>query len=522
MKRAQCIGIATLILLLVGSTFAQQETETITLSLKGCIIKAMENNLGVAIEVLNPELAEISVDSAREKFLPDLSFSYNRRDNNSASYSFLDAAETVSSLYYDYGSVFNQAIPTGGSFSVSINTYKSESNRSFQSINPRFGSTLTFEFTQPLLKNFGYKNSRKDIIVANNNLAISEKDFETALQDTVYSVEEAYWNLVYSQELLKVRQQSLELARDLLEKNQRAVEVGTLAPIEILNAQATVATREADILDAEAQVKNNEDILKTRINLAAEEEGAEDMTIIPADRPGYERNDVRLQEALSIAMKNRPDLQAARIDLKNQEINFDFAKNQMLPDLSLRASYFSPGISGNQILYQDNNAFSGIVVGVIPGGISNALKDAFNFRYKNWSIGLTLSVPFNTFLSRAAYAQSRVNLEQSQLRLKNQEQQIFLEIKTAVRAVQTNYKRVLAYRAARELSQRQLEAEEEKLKVGLTTNYFVLQYQTDLATAQSTELKALIDYNLSLANLNRVLGTSLEEKSISTSAMLGN
>ncbi len=522
MKRGQCIVIAVLTLILVGGAFAQQETKTITLSLETCIIKAMENNLGVAIEVLNPELAEISIAAAREKFLPDLSLNYNRRDTNSASYSFLDAAETVATLYSDYGAVLNQALPTGGSFSVTVDNYKNESNRSFQSINPRYGSTLTFDFTQPLLKNFGYKNSRKDIIVANNNLAISEKDFETALQDTIYSVEEAYWNLVYSQELLKVRRQSLELARDLLEKNQRAVEVGTLAPIEILNAQATVATREADILDAEAQVKNNEDILKTRINLTAEEEYAEEMELIPADRPGYERKEVRLQEALSIAMKNRPDLQAARIALKNREIDFGFAKNQMLPDLSLRASYWSPGVSGDQILYKDNNAFSGIVVGVLPGGFSDALKDAVNFRYKNWQIGLTLSVPFNTFLSRANYAQARVNLEQSQLNLKNQEQQIFLEIKNAVRAVQTNYKRVLAYRAARELSEKQLEAEEEKLKVGLTTNYFVLQYQTDLATAQSTELKALIDYNLSLANLNRVLGTSLEEKSISTRAMLAN
>jgi len=198
MKRGQCIVIAVLTLILVGGAFAQQETKTITLSLETCIIKAMENNLGVAIEVLNPELAEISIAAAREKFLPDLSLNYNRRDTNSASYSFLDAAETVATLYSDYGAVLNQALPTGGSFSVTVDNYKNESNRSFQSINPRYGSTLTFDFTQPLLKNFGYKNSRKDIIVANNNLAISEKDFETALQDTIYSVEEAYWNLVYS------------------------------------------------------------------------------------------------------------------------------------------------------------------------------------------------------------------------------------------------------------------------------------------------------------------------------------
>ncbi len=372
------------------------------------------------------------------------------------------------------------------------------------------------------MKNFGLKVSRREIIIARNNRDISENTFKKILQDTIYNVEEAYWNLVYSIENLKVRRQSLKLARDLLERNKRAVEVGSLAPIEILNAQADVATREADILEAEAMVKNNEDLLKTIINLAAEEEGVNTTKITPKDKPAYEETEVNLDEAFLKALENRPDLNAMRIDLKNREFDLSYTRNQLLPDLSFQASYWSDGVTGDQILYENGDALRGAVIGTIPGNPGDALRDVFDFKYRNWSIGLTLSIPINSIISRAAHAQARVNLDQAMLRLKNQEQQIFLEITTAVRAVQTNFKRAQAYKVARELAEKKLEAEEEKLRVGLSTNYFVLQYQRDLATAQTQELKAVIDYNLSLALLNKASGVSLKNKNIKISEILGD
>lgn len=512
--------IILMIVLITSSSVAQEKGKSLSLSLEDCIVKAIENNLGVSIAVLSPELSDISVALANEKFMPSMSFSFSKRDTNAPSFSFLDAAEQVATVTDNYSAQLSQLIPTGASFTVTLDGYKTDTNRSFQSINPRYGSTLTLDFAQPLLRNFGFKMSRREIIIAQNNRDISLQDLKTSLQNTLYSVEEAYWNLVYSIELLKVREQSLKLARDLLEKNKRAVEIGTLAPIEILNAQATVATREADILDAQAQVLNNEDILKTIINLEAEMKEAGSVRLVPTEKPVYEKRDVNLEEAITTALMNRPDLEATRSDIKNREFNLSYAKNQLLPDLSLRASYWSPGITGDQILYLNNNAFTGVVVGSIPGSSSEALKDAINFKYKNWSLGLTLTLPLNNLLSRASYAQARVNLEQAALRLKNQEQQALLEIKTAVRAVHTNYQRVEAYRVARELAERQLEAEEEKLRVGMTTNYFVLQYQRDLTTAQSQELRAIVDYNLSLARLNRSLGISLDEKNIKVSEVL--
>ena len=512
------IGIVIfLTLVMTTASLAQQEKKA--LSLEDCVLKAMKNNLGVAVEILYPELADINVSLSKEKFLPQLSFDLSRRNTNQASFSWIEAAETVTSERNDYTAQITQLIPTGGNFSISLSNYMNDSNRVTNTINPIYSSTLRFNFTQPLLRNFGFKISRREIIIAKNNMDISENQFKRVLQQTIYSVEEAYWNLVYNIEILKVRKQSLKLAQDLLEKNKRAVEVGTLAPIEILSAQSAVATREADILAAEAQVKNNEDLLKTIINLAAEEEGAEFATIIPTEKPVYEKKEVSLDEAMHTAMENRPDLLVTRMSLKNSEINLSYTRNQLLPDLSLQASYWSPGISGDQILFDPADRFTPTGE-IIPGSPSDALKDAIGFKYDNWSIGLTLTIPLNTILSRASYAQARVNLDQSTLRMKDQEQQLFLEIKNVVRAVQTDYKRVQAYKLARELAEKKLEAEEEKLRVGITTPYFVLQYQTDLTTAQTNELKAIIDYNLSLASLNRALGTSLKEKNISFSNIL--
>ncbi len=489
-----------------------------SLSLQDCILIAMKNNLGIQSAVLSPQLAETQVAWAKEKFMPRLSFGHTRQSNSSASYSFIDAAEKVASRYNDLSASVWQSIPTGGTLSVSLSSYKSESNRSFQTINPRYGSTLSFSFSQPFLRNFGSKMSRREIIISQNNRDISESHLRSVLLDTVFTVEQAYWNLIYAIENLKVMQQSLELAKDLLAKNKREVEVGMVAPIEILSAEAEVATREADILQAEIATTNSEDLLKTLINIEASE-GSEPVHIQPSDEPIQEPVEVSLDEALKIALANRPDLQMTRVGLKNKEINVAYAKNQTLPDLNLYTSYWSPGISGTQLLYQDDNPLTGVIIGKLPGGAGASLSDALGLKYSNWQIGLQVSFPVSIFTSRAQYAASKISYEQALVDLASLEQRIFLEIRTAVRAVEINSKRVLGYRAARELAQRKLEAEEKKLKVGLTTNYVVLQYQRDLANARTAELKAVIEHNLTLAYLDKSLGTSLKNKNIFFSAV---
>lgn len=505
MQIKKIINILFFTFILVSSSWAQQTNER-ELTLEDCILHAIRNNLDVAVEIYSTELADISVSSAKEKFLPNLNFNLDRRNTNTVSFSWIEASEQITSKYNNYGVSLNQVIPTGGQFSVSLNADMNDSNQKFITINPRYGSSLVFSFTQPLLRNFGIKTSRREILVAKNNSEISENNLKNILLNTVFSVEESYWNLVFSIETLEVRKKSLKLARDLLEKNQKEVEIGTLAPKEILSAQAEVAAREADILQAETLVKNNKDQLKTLINITDEKGTVE---IIPVDKPGFDQREVSLEESVRLAMENRPDLLSSRVDLENKDLDLTYARNQLLPALNLNANYWSPGVSGDQIIYDPNNPF-GPPIDTIPGSSSDALMDALNFKYNNWSISLTLDIPLNTIFSRASVARANASLEQARVRMKSIEQKAFLEIKTLVRTVQTDYQRVNAYKIARELAEKKLEAEEAKLEAGLSNNYFVLQYQRDLANARSNELRAVIDYNLSLSKLDKALGVSLK------------
>jgi outer membrane protein TolC len=494
----------------ISNIFSGESKEV---SLEDCILMALKNNLSVAIEVLNPELSKLSVSKAKEKFMPEFSFSFNQRSTESASYSWLDSATQVETKFRDYTLNASQFLPTGGSVSLSVVTDKIDSNRNFQTINPRFDSTLRLDVSQPLLKNFGININRREITIARNNRTISLSRFKSLLLDTIYQVENGYWNLVYSIENLAVKQQSLKLAKELLAKNKKSVQIGSLAPIEIKTAEAEVATREADILEAEALIRNNVDNLRTIINLNAGR-GDPDIDIIPTDKPESGNKGIVLQEAIRIAFEKRPDLTENKINIKNKKLDLKYAKNQLMPGLDLQASYWSPGVSGTQILYLDGNPLSNIIIGTVPGAGTESMKDALSFLYNNWSVSLALSVPLSSIISRADVSQAIVSLKQSELLLKDKEQQVLLEIKNVVRDVETNYKRVKAYRVARELTGEKLRAEEEKLRVGLSTNYDLLLAQRDFADARSSELKAIVDYSVSLANQQKVLGITLDEKNI--------
>lgn len=507
------LTVLLIICFLLAPAGLLSQEKVLPLSLKDAVVKAMENNLDITVDVLTPELADISVISAGEKFLPRLSFGYSQERTNSPSFSWIEAAGNISADFNDYQASLRQLVPTGGNLTVSMYSYTYESNQKFQTINPRYSSTLRFNFTQPLLKDFGFKTSRREIRVAQNSFHKSESDFKQQVINTVYSIEEAYWKLVYSLEDLKAKQQSLKLAQNLLEKNKREVEVGMQAPIEVLTAESEVATREADILHAQAQVQNSRDTLAALLNLQNTE--GQIPKIIPEDKPLFKEKRVTMDEGLAAALINRPDLKSLEFTVENRNIDLGYAKNQLLPDLSLNASYWSPGISGSQITYKDNNPLTGEIINVIPGDASQALADSFNFEYNNWSVGFTLTIPTSMVFTRAQHAKAQVELKQAEADLKRQKNQAFLEIRNAVRAVQSNYKRVQAYRKARELAEQTLAAEEKKLEVGLSTNYLVLQLQRDLADTKSAELQALIDYNLSLAALEKAQGTTLDKWDIS-------
>lgn len=510
-RRRRTPALLALATLLSLPGLQAQQVKPGALTLDECIVQAVRRNLGVAVQVIAFHQAGLSVDKAGEKFLPSLSFDFYKDRQNSASFSWMDSSDISSTAARSYSAGVSQSIPFGGSLTMGLGAGQNESNSRFQTINPRYSSKLSFNFTQPLLKDFGWDTSRKDILVSRNNRDIAENDLKNTLLQTVYAVEQAYWELVYQIESLGVQRQSLKLAQDLLEKNRKEIEIGTLAPKEILSAQAEVANRKADILLAEMMVKDSTDTLRGLINLSFDKDAGE---IAPADTPGFAKSDVGLDEALALALTNRPDLQSSAISIKNKEIDYSFAKNQMLPALNLNAQYWSPGLSGDRILFLDNNPLTGIILGKVPGGSSDAFRDAFGLQYKNWSVSISLDIPLSSVFTRTAQAQAKAGLDGEIARMKQKKQDAFLEIRAAVRAVETNHERVNARREASKLAEQKLQAEEAKLQVGLSSNFYVLSYQRELAAARTAELRALIDYTLSLGQLDKATGTALDKRNI--------
>ncbi len=501
-----------LLLLFVLGMFAYGAGEK-TLSLQECLVIALKNNIALGIKVVQVERQEGLLSQAKEKFLPALTFQLGKAKTNTPSYSWIEAEGAISAESRQISGQLTQALWLGGSFSLLVDTSQYESNQRFQTINPRYEGTVMFKLVQPLLRDMGNRISRKNIIIAGYNRNISANELKAAVLETVYRVEELYWNLVFAERNLEAKTQALRLAEDLLNKNRKMAEQGVIAEIEILSAEAEAASRRAEILEAGALLENSREELYSTINLGAENGGV-GITILPGDDPRREERTVDAREALRQALANRPDYLNADIALKSKSLELGYAKNQLLPALNLNLQYWSPGLSGTQIVYRDNNPLTGEVIGVIPGAVADALNNALDFSYKNWSLYLSLDVPLNSVFSRGAYRAARMERREAQLRRLDLERQIGLEVSTAVRTVASSFQRIQATRSARELAEKKLAAEEKRQAAGLSTSYMVLQYQRDFTQGLSTELRALCDYSLALARLDKISGTSLQARQI--------
>ena len=488
-------------------------SEEKSFSLQECLAVALRNNISLGIKVVQVERQEGFLRQAKEKFLPTLSFQLGKAKTNTPSYSWIEAEGAISAESQQVSGQLTQALWLGGNLTLSIDTSQYESNQRFQTINPRYEGAVLFKLVQPLLRDMGDRISRKDIIIASYNRRISANELKLALLDTVYRVEELYWNLVFAERNLEAKTQALKLAEDLLDKNRRMTELGVIAEIEILSAEAETASRRAEILEAAALLENSRDELHSTINLGAENGGA-GILIRPNDDPRREEKKVEPREVLQQALANRPDYLNTAITLKSANLELGYAKNQLLPALNLNFQYWSPGLAGTQILYRDDNPLTGEVIGIIPGAVADAFKNALDFTYKNWSLYLSLDIPLNALFSRGAYTAARMERREAQLRRLDLERQISLEVATVARLVASSFQRIQATRSARELAEKKLAAEEKRQAAGLSTSYVVLQYQRDFAQSVSTELRALCDYNLALARLEKIAGTGLQTRQI--------
>jgi outer membrane protein TolC len=314
-------------------------------------------------------------------------------------------------------------------------------------------------------------------------------------------VRNAYFELLYSIQAVEVAGGSLTLAEKLVEDNRARVEVGTMAPLDVVQAEAETASRRQAMAQAEATWRTAELTLK-RLIVNGTDDPLWRASINPTDRPTFAPEPLDVEDAVRKALVARTDLEQARKTLDSNDFTLRFLRNQTLPALDLTANYGASGLGGTQFIRQGTGLGS-TVVGTIPGGYGNALSTLTARDYPTWNVALNLTYPIGGSAAEATYARARVQRNQTAAQLRALELQVATDVTNAALQVENGLKRYEASTVARSLAQTRLEAEQSRFDVGLSTNFFVVQAQRDLSTAQNSELRALLDYRRALVDYQR-------------------
>jgi outer membrane protein TolC len=483
-----------------------------SLSLADAALRALQHNLDISISRHTKEsrLADIVIEQA--KFDPTISLNgqYNRTVSplNRPVLGF--TAPTLSSIQaFDQNNTtftadITQNLITGGNvdlnYSPARNTVSGAQacfgrpsndpvcSRGGFLFNPSWTGGLGLTLTQPLLRNAGIEINRTFIKVAQNNAEVEQHVFRDRVMTVIASVEQTYWELVFANENLKVAQAALKAAEELLASNRAKMKAGVMSIVDVLQAEAAVASRIEQVLVAERTIRDQADQLRRLLN-PGEEALRQDVVITPADAPVTILEPLSMEEAIDTAIEQRPEIVQAKKNVESGELNKDFARNQLLPTLSLQGTV---GMSGLGSDYGDS------------------FTRNFSGDFYNYGAGLVLSYPLGNRSAISTYNKRQLEAKNAEASLANVRQQIIVGVRQAVRRVQTDFKRIETTRSARIMAEKQLQAERERLRVGLSTTRFVLDYQRDLATAQGNELRAIVDYNKSLSNLARHKATTLD------------
>ncbi len=490
------------------------------LSLQECLAMALEHNLDLVLSRVGPQIAAESVQVSEAEFDPAWTSSSSRTEtvqeptNISRPRRFQDTS---------FSTGFRQRLNFGAQWTVTLGTQRSDVRPPEPNI---FGfpptevdAQLQLQFTLPLLQGFGVEPTQERLLLARGNLLVSREELHRQAQSVIEAVEAAYWDVVAAREALRVAQQALRRAQELLELNRRKVEVGTLAPIEITQAEAGVASQEESVIVAETNLDNAEDELRRLLAIPA---GAAlwKQRIVPIDEPTVEPRPVDLEAAIERALARRPEVRSARQTLRNRELSERVARNRRRHQLDLSLS-FSPNGTDIDELERTDPGPDGIfgtgddLVGKLgDASIPDALDELPDIENRRWTAALNYTIPLGNRAARAQYRMASLERQRAELELHNLEQSIVVEVRRAARAVESGFKRVEAARANVVLQRKKLEAEQKKFENGMSTSFEVLSFQADLANAELAEIRARIDYNKALAALERAQGSLLEARGL--------
>jgi outer membrane protein len=414
-----------------------------------------------------------------------------------------------------------QGFSTGTQVSAAFTNLYTDQNSARNIFNPYYNSSFGVTVTQPLLRGFGVQLNRRFIRIAKNSEKISDYVFEQQVISTVYGVIRLYDDLVSLDEDLNVKRETLTTAQRLYEDNRNKVEQGTLAPVELTRAQAQVAAARQDLANSDGYAREQELILKNVLSRDFSSDPAvRDARIIPTDplvlEPLPTQTGPELQE---LAIRNRPELQAANLQVVNARINIEGTRNELKPELDIVANAANAGLAGSV-----NNTYlpAAGAPGLTPnsylglgGGYGTALAQIFDRDYPTYSIGLNLTLPIRNRVAQADLARDELQLRQSEVRTRQIANQIRVEVQDAVIALTRTTAAYQAAVEARKLQEQSLEIEQERFNVGLSTNFLVIQYQSYLAQARSTEVAALGAYAKAKLQFERATGVTLPDHNIS-------
>ena len=481
--------------------FNMSDMKFLNLTLKDSMILALRNNFDIRIARMDPIIKENDIRVAKSVFDPILTIT-GERD--------VEELPTVNTLTLGLTSGFEisefkrnrntlqatvaKLLETGGTFTLDFNTVPHVfiDPSPFNPLNPQSTASIEAKIKQPLLKNAGIFYNRSNIYIARNDKKRSILELKKTAIDVLNTAQKAYWELVKAVEELRVRKKSLERAKDLLKKNKIQVEVGTLAPIELLVAEEGLSSQLEGVVVAENSIKDREDDLKLVMNLS-NNSLLSDVSIAPLDKASFHVHKVSFQESIKTALSNRPEVFQQGLDIANARIKVRQQKNQLLPNLDIETGISYHGMGSN---------------------FGNSLDSAFSEQFQREFFGVALEIPLGNREARSNYTKAKLEEKQTVFNTRKIEQVIVVEVRKAVRQIKTNVERIKASKKAKELSQERLDAEEKKYKVGRSTSLEVIRAQEDLAVAEGRATNALVDYQISLGDLDAVLGTILENNNI--------
>ena len=475
----------------------------VALTVDEATARALERNLELAVERLNPQTFDLNIARLSAAYRPTATSQFGQRAVVQAPTSQLNGGSIVQNDTTTYNAGIAQTLKWGGgNLAVTFNNNKQVTSNVFANFNPTFTSNFNAVLTQPLLRGFLIDNNRQQLRVTALSRDVSEIQLRATIATTLASVRNTYWELVYSIDGLEVARGSYALAARLVTDNRARVEVGTMAPLDVVQAEAEVATRAQTIAQAEATWRTTELALK-RLIVSGTDDPLWRATVRPTDRPTFAPQPLDVEGAVRKALTDRTDLAQARKTVESNDVVMHYLSNQRLPAVDLQANYGAQGLGGIQFIRQGSGLGS-TVIGTIPGGFGNALTTLTGRDYPTWNVQVNVSYPIGGSAAEAQYARGRVQRSQSAAQLRALELQVATDVTNAALQVENSLKRYEAARAARGLAQTRLDAEQSRFDVGLSTNFFVVQAQRDLSTAQNSELRALLDYRRALVDFSRV------------------